>query len=100
MVAKTYYDLDNDRTTCALKAYMGLTCALSNTVSEDSQPVQESRSIASALMGGGQGSRLYIPYFHGSGALKKLWPIGLHLILGHNFFSLLLKTAKILGFSF
>ena len=36
----------------------------------------------------------------GFGPLKKLWSTGLHLNLGHNFFSLLLKTAKICGFSF
>lgn len=31
---------------------------------------------------------------------RKQWSTGLHLNLGHNLFSLLLKSAKILGFSF
>lgn len=42
------------------------------------------------------GGLLSFPYFHIFGPFRKLWPIGLHLNLGHNFFSLLLKTAKIL----
>ena len=36
------------------------------------------------------------PYFWSH---RKQWSPGLHLNLGHNFFSLLLKSAKILDFS-